>query len=152
MRIASPAEMEALGHTLAPLLASHGGVVYLHGPLGAGKTTLVRGLLHALGHEGSVRSPTYALLESYAFDEVVVHHLDLYRLQDPQELEYIGLYDLLDAGVICLIEWPERGGDRLPMPQLELVIEALDQNVREVRWQARDAHGEQVIRALDFSA
>lgn len=110
---------EALGSALADVLPS-GGVVFLHGQLGAGKTTLVRGLLRAFGYTGFVRSPTYALVESYEVEGRSIHHFDLYRLSDPEELEFIGLRDYLDAEAVSLIEWPERGKGLLPEPDLSI--------------------------------
>ncbi len=145
--LASAQEMEALGARLAAALAPGGGVIFLHGPLGAGKTTLVRGLLGALGHTGSVKSPTYALLESYALSGVQVHHLDLYRLRDPEELEFIGLRDLLDPRAICLIEWPERGADQLPVSDLALWIAIPDEQRRTLRAQAIGARGAAILAA-----
>ena len=123
--LADSAATEALGAALAKTLAP-GAVVFLQGDLGAGKTTLVRGLLRALGYQGAVRSPTYTLLESYPFNSgLVVHHLDLYRLADPEELEWIGLRELLTAQAIILIEWPQQGAGMLPAADLDiqLVIE-----------------------------
>lgn len=111
--VASAAEMEALGGRLAGAIRAPA-LVGLEGPLGAGKTTLVRGFLRALGHAGPVRSPSYTLLESYPLNTAEVHHLDLYRLVDPAELEDLGLRDLLGPRSICLIEWPERGQGVLP--------------------------------------
>lgn len=105
--------MAALGLELARRLAPPR-VVTLSGPLGAGKTELVRACLHGLGHDGPVRSPTYTLVESYPLATCTVHHLDLYRLGDPEELELIGIRDLATADAVWLIEWPDRGGDRLP--------------------------------------
>ncbi len=122
IKVPNEAEMLALGDTLARQLAS-GGVVYLQGPLGAGKTTLVRGILRALGHVGRVKSPTYSLLESYALPGLDVHHLDLYRLGQAEELAFLGLEDLLTPASLILIEWPDRGQPGLPRPTLTIRIE-----------------------------
>lgn len=115
------AATEALGGRLAAPLAG-GGCVFLRGPLGAGKTTLVRGLLRALGHHGPVRSPTYTLIEPYRLQGVEVCHVDLYRLTDPLELEALGLRDCLVAGTLVLIEWPQRGDGLLPAPDLDIAL------------------------------
>lgn len=149
MRIATAADMEALGGRLATALAA-GGVVHLHGDLGAGKTTLVRGLLRALGHEGSVRSPTYTLLETYARDGLRVHHLDLYRLSDPEELEYIGIRELFEPDALCLIEWPEKGAGYLPTPDLALRI-AIVGDGRELEAQACSARGGAMLSDPELS-
>ncbi|HUT42153.1 MAG TPA: tRNA (adenosine(37)-N6)-threonylcarbamoyltransferase complex ATPase subunit type 1 TsaE [Gammaproteobacteria bacterium] len=116
IEVADAAAMAALGGRLAGVLGS--GIVYLEGDLGAGKTTLARGILHGLGHAGSVRSPTYTLVEPYPVTQGMVYHLDLYRLADPEELEWLGLRDMLDPGTLLLIEWPERGIGSLPAPDL----------------------------------
>ncbi len=113
--VADEKEMIALGAELAAVLAAPA-VVFLEGPLGAGKTTLARAFLRGLGHTGAVRSPTYTLVESYPFDAFDVHHLDLYRVADPDELEFLGIRDLAASDAIWLVEWAERGADRLPAP------------------------------------
>ncbi len=111
------AGLTALAAALAPALRD-GGVVHLRGNLGAGKTTFARALLRALGVGQRVKSPTYSLIESYQVAERALHHLDLYRIADPGELEWLGLPDLADPAALLLIEWPERGGAALPPPDL----------------------------------
>lgn len=125
--LADEAATEALGSALAGPLARASAekamVLHLEGPLGAGKTTLARGLLRGLGHPGRVRSPTFTLLEPYELPSLEVIHLDLYRLADPGELDYLGLLDMLGPGCAVLVEWAERGGDRLPPPDLCVALE-----------------------------
>lgn len=117
---------QAWGGRLAAALAGRPGVIYLQGELGVGKTTLVRGLLQALGHRGPVRSPTYTLIEPYETLTPPVWHLDLYRLGDASELEYLGFSDLLDGRSLVLIEWPERGAGALPAPDLRVQIDYVE--------------------------
>ena len=114
--------MERLGAELAQEI-SPPCVVYLRGDLGAGKTTLVRGALRHLGWQGPVKSPTYTLVESYRLKGVDYHHFDLYRLADPEELEFLGIRDYLDGNSVCLIEWPERGSGIIPAPDMEVFVE-----------------------------
>jgi len=118
---ASKEETAQFGARLAAALAP-GAVIGLSGPLGAGKTTLVRGLLRALGWQGAVKSPTYTLVESYELGDIRLHHFDLYRLTDPAELEFIGLRDYLDGQAICLVEWAERGAGLLPPADLTVEL------------------------------
>jgi tRNA threonylcarbamoyladenosine biosynthesis protein TsaE len=115
------AATDALGRALARTLPRRA-VVYLEGDLGAGKTTLARALLQALGVTGPVRSPTYTLIERYATAAGEFAHLDLYRIADPEELLYLGLDDLADGARLWLVEWPERGRGALPRADLHLAL------------------------------
>ncbi len=121
LEVKDEGQMQALGGQLAR--AASAGIVFLHGELGAGKTTLVRGLLRSLGHEGAVKSPTYTLVEHYQLAGREIYHFDLYRLSDPEELDYIGARDYFDGRSLCLIEWPERGHGELPAPDLLINID-----------------------------
>jgi tRNA threonylcarbamoyladenosine biosynthesis protein TsaE len=120
-RIPTASDMERLGRSASPGVLP-GQIVFLRGALGAGKTTWVRGLLHGLLHPGPVRSPTYTLLEPYYLKEFNVYHFDLYRLNDPGELENLGFRDYLDGSGVCLVEWPERGGNFMPEPDCLIEI------------------------------
>ena len=108
-------KLEAFANKMAALLTTPL-TIWLEGDLGTGKTSFARHLIHALGYEGRVKSPTYGLMEQYPLDPGQVLHLDLYRIADPDELEFLGLVDLLDQQTILLIEWPDKGGQWLPEP------------------------------------
>ena len=100
-----------------------GAVVFLRGQLGAGKTTLVRGILRAFGHRSAVKSPTYTLLEPYEELDPAVLHFDFYRVGDSEELDFIGLDEMLASDALKLIEWPEQADSRLPIPDLDIQLE-----------------------------
>ncbi len=152
--IQDEASMLAFGQQLACL--SHSPmVIFLSGELGAGKTTLVRGLLQGFGHHGNVKSPTYTIVEPYEFaqqqnDVKQVFHFDLYRLNDPQELEALGLRDYLNVDAVCIFEWPERGKHLLPQADLACHIEYAMPG-RTLMFSAQSPHGEQVLQALASS-
>jgi tRNA threonylcarbamoyladenosine biosynthesis protein TsaE len=116
--LADEAATDALGRALQEALGPSGAVIFLDGPLGAGKTSLARAILRAMGEEGPVRSPTYTLMEPYEVNGRQVYHMDLYRLGDPEELAYLGVRDLDEPGLLLLVEWPERGAGMLPAADL----------------------------------
>jgi tRNA threonylcarbamoyladenosine biosynthesis protein TsaE len=139
----------ALGATLARALVADATrapcLVTLSGDLGAGKTTLVAGMLAEMGHRGPVRSPTYTLLESYELAERDLHHCDLYRLRHPDELEDLGLRDLRQPGSVLLVEWPERAGDRLGAADLALHLTYAEGERRSARLEAGSALGRRLL-------
>jgi tRNA threonylcarbamoyladenosine biosynthesis protein TsaE len=122
----TPEDTEALGAALWQALPEKC-LLFLYGELGAGKTTLVRGLLRAASHHGAVKSPTYTLVEEYEVNGRRLFHFDLYRLKDPEELEWMGMDDYLSQNALCCIEWPEMGAGFLPTADLEVRLNYFQQ-------------------------
>lgn len=136
----------AFGETLGNVLQGRGRI-YLEGDLGAGKTTLTRGVLRAYGYQGAVKSPTYTLVEPYELAGQRLYHLDLYRLSDPEELEFIGGREVLADDALCLIEWPSRGEGWLPAPDIRLQLDVVDPG-RRARLSAGSDLGNDVLATL----
>ena len=121
--------------------------IYLRGDLGAGKTTFARAFIHALGFAGYVKSPSYGLLESYPLKTCSVLHLDLYRIEDPEELEYLALRDLFTERTVLLVEWPERGENMLPRPDLVMYFDESDES-RFVICSGKSTQGQQLVMEI----
>jgi tRNA threonylcarbamoyladenosine biosynthesis protein TsaE len=128
-------------------IPSVGGMIHLHGDLGAGKTSLTRGLMRGYGYEGAVKSPTYTLVEPYEFTFCNIYHFDLYRLSDPEEVEYLGTDDYFAASNLCIFEWAERGSNIIPPPDLRINIE-LEGTGRRLSCQSLSEKGELIAKRL----
>lgn len=126
---------------------SRGITLYLHGDLGAGKTTFVRGFLRALGVSGQVKSPTFTVVEPYELARGVAYHFDLYRIVDPQELELLGVRDYFSPGAFVLVEWPERGAEVLPQADVSVHLEYTG-TARQLTLRAATDAGREVLAAL----
>ncbi|WP_462157165.1 tRNA (adenosine(37)-N6)-threonylcarbamoyltransferase complex ATPase subunit type 1 TsaE [Pseudoalteromonas sp. GB56] len=140
----------AFGNTLSGLVAQ-GVVIYLYGDLGAGKTTLTRGIVQGFGHKGKVKSPTYTLVEPYELPEVNIYHFDLYRLADPEELEFMGIRDYFDDTAVCILEWPSKGEGVIPRADLKITLEYTGE-AREISIVAQTERGADVVTKLKGNA
>jgi tRNA threonylcarbamoyladenosine biosynthesis protein TsaE len=154
MTVAETLDFRAIGEAALNKVAARlaaglrdGGVLYLRGELGAGKTTFARALLGALGVGLRIKSPTYSLIESYATGHLAVHHLDLYRIADPGELEWLGLADLTAGPHLLLVEWPERAARALPVPDLVVSLAHAGEK-RDAVLAAGSARGADWLRRL----
>lgn len=145
-RCATESDTHALAANLANAIQA-GAIIYLDGQLGAGKTTFTRGFLRGMGYTDKVKSPTYTLVEPYDIGGRKVYHFDLYRLNDAEELEHIGIRDYFEADALCLIEWPEKGFPLLPSPDLTCKI-SMNVNERDFSIEAHTPLGESIIKQL----
>lgn len=144
--MANEEAMVALGNRIAQVTEGHG-IIFLDGDLGAGKTTLSRGIIRGLGHVGAVKSPTFTLVEPYEIGDIRAFHFDLYRLVDPEELEFLGIRDYLEDDALCLIEWPQKGAGFLPKPDLTITISPYDSG-RSLNLSPQGLRGESWCAAL----
>ena len=144
--LADEAATLALGAALAGTLVP-GLSVHLKGELGVGKTTLVRGVLRGLGWSGRVKSPTYALVELYEVSRLSLHHFDFYRFHDPREWSDAGFRETFNGRTVSLIEWPEKAGDLLPPPDVEIVLESSGEG-RNVSLRSRSDPGTRCLTLL----
>ncbi|MBF4556930.1 tRNA (adenosine(37)-N6)-threonylcarbamoyltransferase complex ATPase subunit type 1 TsaE [Pseudomonas sp. p50] len=144
--LADEEAMTAFGARIAKTTEGHG-LIFLEGDLGAGKTTLSRGIIRGLGHVGAVKSPTFTLVEPYEIGDIRAFHFDLYRLVDPEELEYLGIRDYFEDDALCLIEWPRKGAGFLPKPDLTITISPQDSG-RSLQIVSQSSRGELWCAAL----
>ena len=144
--LADEQAMSDFGARIARVTRGHG-LIFLEGNLGMGKTTLSRGIIRGLGHVGAVKSPTFTLVEPYEIGDVRVFHFDLYRLVDPEELEFLGIRDYFEDDALCLIEWPDKGAGFLPKPDLTITISPQDSG-RSLKILSQGSRGEAWCAAL----
>ncbi len=142
--LTSEENTQELGKILAPHLQPPL-LCFFQGELGAGKTSLIRAILRAKNVSGSIKSPSYTLIEPYEIGNHMIYHMDLYRLASADELEWLGIRDYLHENAICLIEWPERGGKSLPQPDLMLTLHYLDEG-REITISSQSLPGDTIIK------
>lgn len=138
--------MLALGAALACACPANA-IIFLHGGLGAGKTTLARGFIQRLGYEGKIKSPTYPLVEPYELTQGYLYHFDFYRIHHADELEFMGIQDYFGPQSICLIEWPEHAAGFLPEPDLVCFIE-IKENYREIKIESKTAIGKIIVESM----
>lgn len=144
--LADEEAMTAFGARIARITKGHG-LIFLEGNLGMGKTTLSRGIIRGLGHVGAVKSPTFTLVEPYEIGDIRAFHFDLYRLVDPEELEFLGIRDYFEDDALCLIEWPDKGAGFLPKPDLTITISPQDSG-RSLNILSQGSRGESWCAAL----
>jgi len=144
--LADEQAMSDFGARIARITQGHG-LIFLEGNLGMGKTTLSRGIIRGLGHVGAVKSPTFTLVEPYEIGDVRAFHFDLYRLVDPEELEFLGIRDYFEDDALCLIEWPDKGAGFLPKPDLTITISPQDSG-RSLKILSQGSRGEAWCAAL----
>ncbi|MNO66056.1 tRNA threonylcarbamoyladenosine biosynthesis protein TsaE [compost metagenome] len=144
--LADEQAMSDFGARIARITQGHG-LIFLEGNLGMGKTTLSRGIIRGLGHVGAVKSPTFTLVEPYEIGDIRAFHFDLYRLVDPEELEFLGIRDYFEDDALCLIEWPDKGAGFLPKPDLTITISPQDSG-RSLKILSQGSRGEAWCAAL----
>ncbi|MDD9890319.1 MAG: tRNA (adenosine(37)-N6)-threonylcarbamoyltransferase complex ATPase subunit type 1 TsaE [Gammaproteobacteria bacterium] len=127
--------------------ATIGAVIHLNGELGAGKTTLTRGILRGYGYGGAVKSPTYTLVEPYEFEKCQIYHFDLYRLADPEEVEYLGTEDYFLPGNLCIVEWADRGKHSIPQADLTITLNTQGTG-RQLSCQSHSEKGQKIAQRL----
>ena len=144
--LADEQAMSDFGARIARVTRGHG-LIFLEGNLGMGKTTLSRGIIRGLGHVGAVKSPTFTLVEPYEIGDIRAFHFDLYRLVDPEELEFLGIRDYFEDDALCMIEWPDKGAGFLPKPDLTITISPQDSG-RSLKILSQGSRGDAWCAAL----